>query len=345
MKILIDTSPLHSGHAIRGIGMYTRFLMAALAETENVELIDQKHRQEAELIHYPFFDFFAPTLPINRKQKTVVTIHDCVPLLFPKFYPSGVKGKIFLTRQKWSLRSVDAVITDSQAASIDIVEKLPVKGNQIYPIHLAANPEIHFLPMNTFAHLRRQLKLPKKYVLYVGDINYNKNLPQLIKAMKFLPEEIQLVCVGKNFVSQPIPEWKAIEQQLALSDMIERTHFLTKIAADDTEHLSAIYQAALVYVQPSVYEGFGLPVLEAMRCRVPVVASQRGSLPEISDHHAVLVEPDAEALANGIKEVLEWRSSERMNKVIAAESWQEQFTWQKTALQTADVYRQVLERG
>jgi glycosyltransferase involved in cell wall biosynthesis len=348
MNVLIDTSPLQSGHAIRGIGVYTRLLVQELRKLPEItvhetgdEGVEKTH---IDLIHYPFFDFFAGTLPLWKTSPSVVTIHDVVPLLFPDQYPAGVKGKIAFGRQWSALRRIDAIITDSHAAGSDIITQLKIAPEKIFPIHLAANPEMGRVVEEQVALTRKKFRLPKKYILYVGDINYNKNLPQLIKAMKYVPNEYYLVLVGKNFRPQPIPEWKAIEQQIALSDMVKRTKYVNKIGADDAIHLAAMYCGATVYVQPSLYEGFGLPVLEAMRCMVPVVAAARGSLPEITDHHALLVEPDAEAIAVGIKHVLEWRRHEREEKTSDAFAWQQQFTWQRTAQHTVQVYRQVLEK-
>ena len=88
MKVMVDTSPLKSGHAIRGIGFYTKNLVQAL---EKYNILRDKN---PDIIHYPYFDLFFNTLPIKNAKKTVVTIHDVIPLLYPRHYPSGIKGKI-----------------------------------------------------------------------------------------------------------------------------------------------------------------------------------------------------------------------------------------------------------
>lgn len=343
--ILIDTTPLSGGHAIRGVGTYTRLLIEALRHESNFEIHlsgQQTLKTKPDIIHYPFFDLFFPTLPMLRPAKTVVTIHDVIPLLFPEFYPVGKRGKIAFYRQKLLLKTVDAIITDSATSKEDIMRELDIAEKNITVIPLAANPAITTPTEQIIRRVKRDLKLPKQYVLYVGDINYNKNVPQLIKAMKLLPEKLHLVLVGKNFFPQEIPEWRWIEAQIALSDVADRVHMITTVQADDTEAMSAIYSEAIAYVQPSLYEGFGLPVLEAMQCNVPVIASNRSSLPEVGGEVIQLTEPTADAFASAILEVLDWSMSKREQVLRKQRQWVKHFSWQQTAELTAQVYQQLV---
>ena len=344
LNILFDTTPLNNGNAIRGVGIYTRLLSEELQKRADIHLLDSVDKTKPDLIHYPYFDLFFPTLPILRKAKTVVTIHDVIPLLYPDFYKSGVKGKLRFWRQKFALKSVAGVLTDSHASAADITKYLHVPASKIHVVYLAGNPEIQKSVQKEIDAVRKKYKLPPQYMLYVGDINYNKNLPQLIKSLKFLPDEIELVCVGKNFFPQPIPEWKMIETQIALSDVGDRVHFVTDLASDATKELSAIYSDAAVYVQPSLYEGFGLPVLEVMQCETPVVSTENSSLIEVGGKHVQFVKEDAESIANGIKEVLSWSATERQQKVKAAYEWSQTFSWSKAAEETTAVYKKVLHR-
>jgi glycosyltransferase involved in cell wall biosynthesis len=177
----------------------------------------------------------------------------------------------------------------------------------------------------------------------VGDINYNKNLPQLIKSLKFLPEQIRLVCVGKNFYSHDIPEWRWIEAQIALSDVASRVLFFNEVGPDQKAELATIYHQAIAYVQPSFAEGFGLPVLEAMQCKVPVVAARNSSLIEVAGEQAVLVEPEAEQLAEGVQVLANLAPMQRQAWIAAAAEWAGTFTWTKTAKATLKVYQSILE--
>jgi len=354
LNVLLDTSPLSTGSEIRGIGTYTRLLKAALEARDDVRVIpiekkaDIKTLQKEKLdpkttvIHYPFYDLYFPTLPLLRKFKTVVTVHDVIPLKFPEFYKPGKKGHVTFYKQALALKSTDAVITDSQASKTDIEKYLKIKASIVHPVYLAAPPEVVAQSESAQQQVLEQLNLPKKYVLYVGDINYNKNIPQLIKILKFIPNDIHLVCVGKNFVEQDIPEWRWIEAQIALSDVSERIHFVTELGVEAVTQLSALYSGAIVYVQPSLYEGFGLPVLEAMQAKCPVVCSNNSSLIEVASDQAILVESTAEGMAEGVNEVLGWSKTHRQEVLKAAYTWSQQFTWTKVASETVEVYRRVL---
>lgn len=345
LTVLIDTLPLGTGHAARGIGSYTRNLIRELTHIPDVTVVktsEEDHPTRVDVVHYPFFDLFFDSLSLFKKTKTVVTIHDVIPLLYPKFYPPGVKGKIRLKKQKLALKTVSAVITDSEASKKDIIKYLGVPEKSIHVVYLASNAALEPQTEYAISKVRKKYAVPKQYILYVGDINYNKNVPQLIKSLKYLPESIHLVCVGKNFTPQPIPEWQWVEQQLALSDVTDRVHFLTDVLVDATDELSALYTGAIAYVQPSLYEGFGLPVLEAMKCKVPVISSNTSSLVEVAGEHALLVEPIAEDIANAVLEVKNWSNSKREKWVSSASAWQRTFSWKKTAEETKKVYEQVV---
>lgn len=347
ISVLMDTTPLNTAHAIRGIGAYTRLLSISLEKLEDVELFRSSSLGETkpkiDLIHYPFFDLFFATLPLYFGKPSVITIHDLIPLKYPEYYPAGIKGKLNFERQKLILKKVGAVITDSHSSKNDIVNFLGLPEEKVHVIYLAPNPELKALEVEEARKILRKYKLPKKYLLYVGDINYNKNITQLIKTLKFLPKDVSLVCVGKNFVEQDIPEWRWIETQIALSDVKDRVWFLTNVMTDDVLSLSALYSGAICYLQPSLWEGFGLPVLEAMRCRTPVISSNQGSLPEVGGDYALYSEPKAEFFAERVEEVLGWSKTKRSEFVRSAFAWSQNFFWEKTAQETAEVYKGVLK--
>ncbi len=342
ISVKFDTSPLTNAHRARGIGVYTQMLQQALAENEQVELVSQA--RQADLIHYPFFDLFFNTLPLKLGQKIVVTIHDVTPLVFPQAYKPGMKGYLRFLAQLAKLKLVSAIITDSKHSKKDIMNYLKVPFEKIHPIYLAPNPSIQLLPEKKLQSVARRYHLPKSYLLYVGDINYNKNIPFLIKALKYLPFNFKLVLVGKNFRPQPIPEWAAIEKQIALSDVQKRVKFLTNV--DSAEDLSAIYSQSLVYVNASLYEGFGLPILEAMRAKTVVISFDNSSIPEIAaDKVIYLRKREAEHLAEVIKTVADWTKIKRKKWTNEAFHHSQQFTWQKTVQATVAIYEQVVHRS
>ena len=349
LNILFETSVLSGGHSARGIGTYARLLTEEFKNHAEINLIksstlEKSDKVKADITHYPFFDLFFATLPMNPFKKLVVTIHDVIPLIFPKFYEPGIKGKLKFEKQKLALKNVNAVITDSQASKKDIIQYLNVPEEKIHVIYLAANSSIVKQEDKFVRKIIRKYKLPKKYLLYVGDINYNKNIPQLIKMMKFIEDKnIHLICVGRNFTPQEIPEWKWIETQLALSDVTDRVTFLTTIPTDPIEELAAVYSGAIAYVQPSLYEGFGLPVLEAMQCMTPAICAQNSSLVEVGGKNVIYAEPVAEALAEAIINVAGWSKTKRAKWVKDAFKWSKTFSWQKTANETIEVYKQILK--
>lgn len=356
ITVLLDTSPLQSGSSIRGIGAYTRLLQQSLEQLKDVHVIPLTDKyalrkikkthpeltQKNTIIHYPFFDLFFSTLPAFRPFKTVVTVHDVIPLKFPEQYKPGLKGTLRYYKQVFKLRRTQAVITDSKASSNDIITLLKVPESKTHVVYLAASEDIKHQNEYTVSDVLKTYNLPKNYVLYVGDINYNKNIPQLIKMIKFLPEDVDLVCVGKNFSPQDIPEWKWIETQVALSDAAARVHFITSLENTAAQELSALYSGAIAYIQPSLYEGFGLPVLEAMQARCPVIAAKNSSLIEVVGEHGILVEPEAEHLAHAVKEILGWSENHRKTVIRDAYAWSQEFSWIKVATETRQIYRHVL---
>lgn len=345
MKILLDDVSLRTAHAARGIGTYTRQLLQALEKLHTVSVTTGDWKKEwkaVDLVHFPFLDLFWATLPHLRKP-VVVTIHDVIPLQFPEQYPVGKRGKLAFWRQKRALRHVEAVITVSQASKTAIQQYLGVPLSKITVIPHAADPALIAPDQEIQAKVKHSLELPELYILYVGDINYNKNLPQLIKSLKYLDESIHLVLLGRNFKEQGIPEWKAIERQMALSDVASRVHFLSEVKTGDNKTLASVYAQALCYVQPSLAEGFGLPVLDALQVGTPVIASNRTSLPEVGGTVVHYVEPDAHAFAQAVTEIACYDPEKRQAVIAAGQHHAATFTWENTARKTLAVYQKVLK--
>jgi glycosyltransferase involved in cell wall biosynthesis len=344
MKILLDDLSLRSLHSGRGIGSYTRLLAKELADLQDIDMILgdwKKNWKSTDLVHFPYLDLFSATLPLLRKP-IVVTIHDVIPLQFPDQYPSGKRGKLALWRQKLALRSVQRVITVSQASKQSIHEHLQVPLSKIHVVLQAADPQMQPQTQINQEKARHAYALPERYILYVGDINYNKNLPQLIKSLKYIDSSIHLVLVGHNFKQQTIPEWTAITQQIALSDVGERIHFLPNVKTGESTSLACIYARSLCYVQPSLAEGFGLPVLDALQVGTPVIASNRTSLPEVGGAAAHYVEPTAEAFGQAVMEIVAYSPDKRKDVIKEGQAQAATFSWKKTAQATAQVYREVL---
>jgi glycosyltransferase involved in cell wall biosynthesis len=345
MNVLIDTSPLKNQSAVRGIGRYTRELVQALRllPTSHHFFTSEDKAERIQLIHYPYFDFFFATLPFLRPAKTVVTIHDTIPLIFPKHYPRGVKGTLRFLRQKIALKTVAHVITDSHNSKRDIHEHLKVPLDKITPVPLASSPDIVHQHISVVEEMRKKYSIPRKYLLYVGDINYSKNIPFLLRVMKALPA-VTLVMVGKQLKNTSIPEGKEIESLLYELNIEERVIRLTDVS--DSHELSALYTGAHAYIQPSLYEGFGLPVLEAMQCKTLVVCSLGGSLPEIAGEAAIYFHPHKEdECIQAIKKVLRFTPIQRNALVRKGVERAASYSWERTARETLDIYERIIGSG
>lgn len=344
MRVWLDTSPLTTAHADRGIGAYTRNLLQALTQlpvTNELQVLTERPASPPDIIHYPFFDLFFSTLPRPTDVPIVVTIHDVIPLVFPKEYPPGIRGQLRFWRQRSNLSLVSGVITDSQASRQDIQKYLGVPSEKISVIPLAGNPQLE--PVSEYLQRKysEELGAPDDYIVYIGDINYNKNLPTLLLALTQMPETVHLCVVSRTFRNTAIPEGKLLDQMIRDNNLQERVHVLD-IPSDQPEMLSAIIGRARCLVQPSLYEGFGLPVLEAYQVGTLVVCSNTSSLPEVAGEAAIMVEPTVGGLAHGIEEAWHLRGDARNERIVAGQKWAKHFRWSKVAEQTAVAYQSAL---
>jgi glycosyltransferase involved in cell wall biosynthesis len=345
---LLDTSPLLNASETRGIGTYTRELLRGLRQLTGLPepLVVQATHEVGEilepekhfdLIHYPYFDLFFSTLPKKAQLPVVVTVHDVIPLVFPEQYPPGIKGRLRFWQQKRRLRQVEAVLTDSEASKRDIRQHLGVAESRLFVVPLAANPDLSEPTEYLQQKVKSELDLPNKFVLYVGDINYNKNLPTLLLALTQVDPSIHLCVVSQTFNNDAIPEGKTIADVIARNNLEERIRVLS-IPKDQPDVLSAVISLSRCLVQPSLYEGFGLPVVEAMRVGTIVVSANTSSLPEVAGEAAILVDPTIAGLSDGITRAVGLRGEERQDWIRRGWKQAQEFSWEQTALQTYQVY-------
>lgn len=342
MKVAIDISPTIVNHKVRGIGSYTYNLQQELESANSpvdFEFFkDPSSPPKADIVHYPYFDLFFHTLPIKRKATRVVTIHDVIPLVFPKYFEVGPKGYINFFLQKLALRNVDAVICDSKTSKADITNKLNYPDKKIFVVYLAAAKQ--FKKVNNSKILEKvshKYNLPKKFALYVGDVNWNKNIHNLLEAVKI--SKISLVMVGQASKDESSPQGREITssiKKLKIESYVLRTGFVSQ------DELIAIYNLTSVAVLPSYYEGFGLPLVESMACGTPVVCSNNSSLAEIGPPYVTFCDPDSPAdIAKKIDDVvnLPTKDKDELSKKLVSHA--SKFTWQKVAGQTIEVYKKL----
>lgn len=352
MKVAIDTYPLKSAHKSRGIGFYTENLLKALKVNDELEIFEfTDDPPPVDVIHYPWFDLFFKNLPLKKNYPTVVTVHDVMPLLFPQQYPPGLKGKFNLFWQKRSLNSCKFIIADSEASKKDITKFLKIKPEKIAKVYLAADPRYKVLSDAKLIKIKRKYSLPDKFLLYVGDVNFVKNLPFLIEGYKKLisiHQDLKLILVNEVFLKKvddiDHPELASLKKVNQLIKNYNLEDNILRPGQVEVEDLVGFYNLATVYIQPSLYEGFGLPILEAMSCGTPIVCSNQGSLPEIGGDAAVYFNPtNQEQFLEILGQLLQDKSlREKLSRLGLKQA--SKFSWERVADETVKVYKQAIAR-
>ncbi len=274
----------------------------------------------------------------TKKAKNVITIHD---LAFLKF-SNIANDHTYRHHTLWlpySIEKADHIIAVSQQTKQDIIEYYKVPESKITVTYLAADHHIKTEDDTTVNIIKAKYALPEQYVLYVGTIEPRKNIPFLIEgyalAKKQYKFEHKLLLVGgKGWKDEPV--YQMINKYSLKDDVIFSGYV-------DEEDLPAIYTGASLFLFPSVYEGFGIPVLEAMQCKVPVITSNVSSLPEIVGEAGRLVSlKQRDDFIDSIGELL-GDEKKRKQYAEAGAKQAQQFSWNKTALQTLEVYRKLLK--
>lgn len=348
--VALDTSPLESGHQGRGVGTYTKNLQAALKSASTnltFHFTPKPLTTSPDLIHYPYFDLFFHTLPLFPSTKTVVTIHDVIPLLFPKFFPPGIRGHIKFFLQQLALDRVDHIITDSLSSKKDIIKHLKVPAHKITTIYLAANSDFTPATKKQQHSTHTKYNLPDQFLLYVGDINYNKNLHTLIEAINQL-NSIPLIIITRSNLNTNTHEIQtALTTNLIKSALnnLQNPQLVRFLKVDSQPELASLYSLASFYIQPSLSEGFGLPLLESVSCGTPLICSNAGSLPEVAGSAAIYFDPAKSSyIAKAITKALDLTAHQKTKLLRTSQSHAAQFSWDKTATQTINTYHQVLTK-
>lgn len=349
MKIAIDVSPLESGHylqhRVRGTGFYLTNLKESLSKyyPENEYSFFKRGEDvnpNVDLVHYPYFEPFFLTLPLFKRGKTVVTVHDLTPLVFKENFPSGLRGKLKWELQKNSLKQIDAVITDSHSSKKDIHKFTGFSADKIHVVYLAAAD--HFKKISKPSkEVIEKYHLSDEFILYVGDVTWNKNLPNLIEAVN--KTNFKLVIAGSAFVNKDYDRNNPWNKDLYEAQVLaESNKNIIPIGFASDNELVNLYNLATTFIMPSRYEGFGLPALEAMQSGTPVITTKKGSIEEVVDSSAYFVDPeDVSSISNGIREVMEntsLRNALSEKGLIQAKK----FTWEKTAKETIKVYEKII---
>jgi len=287
----------------------------------------------AEVYHCP--DFFAPAFWLPCKL--VVTIHDLIPLAIPHLLPRSKKSR-FIWLYKWYIgritRKAEKIVTVSEWSKRDLINLIGIEENKIRVIHEA--PVALAAPMRPKA--LESCDVDKPFVLTVGRSDPYKGFSFLVKAFVQAKRKRrfshQLVITG-SFDSRYTDHFRAAQDGGAMSDVVF-TGYVTE------SEMSWLLQNADLYVHPSLYEGFGLPPLDALACGTPVLSSNRTCLPEILSRHAHYVDPEnAEEFENAIQTLLT-DEKKRKAHVESGKKHASSFSWEKAAKKTLEVYRDIM---
>ncbi|MAG36538.1 MAG: glycosyl transferase family 1 [Dehalococcoidia bacterium] len=367
MNIAVDYTP--AVQQVAGVGRYTRSLVQALLRTVNDDsytllyagALPPSHlstSKEGEgvvtLRRLPvperlltvlwhrwrlpvWADLFAPgsavfyspnfVLPPLRRARGVVTVHDLSFIRYPETHDSGLVTFLRSAVPR-AVKAAALVLTDSEHTRQDTIELLGVPAEKTAVLLSAADPI--FRPMEdpaALGALRRRRRLDQPYVLSVGTVQPRKNLTRLVAAVRLLREQtgedVLLVHAGRR-------GWLYADVQQAVQENQMADSFRLIEDADDSE-LRQLYAGAVALAYPSLYEGFGLPCVEAMACRCPVVASNVSSLPELVGDAGLLVEPtDVEGLADALSRCLDY-SELRDTLIERGTARAARFTWEHSA--------------
>ncbi|MDR0661548.1 MAG: glycosyltransferase family 4 protein [Prevotellaceae bacterium] len=275
-----------------------------------------------------------PTGLSQRNIRSVVTIHDLIFLRYPEFY-KPIDRSIYKKKFRAACKNSDLIIAISKQTKDDIVNFFKIKEEKIRLVYQGCNPQFY----NTCSEEQKQVaakkyNLPQKYILYVGTIEERKNLNTIIRALASMPKDIYLVAIGRE--TKYTDKVTAEINKLKLNDRVKFIH------KSDFRDLPAIYQQAQVFVLPSVFEGFGIPVLEALNSKIPVIASNVSSLPEAGGPHSLYINPtDSKELEKALFQLFA-HPELRENMIVNGYKYAQNFREQKLANDLWSVYQELM---
>lgn len=300
-------------------------------------------------LSWPSLDFFfrtrldlthSPTpLVVPTRGKTIVTVYDLFFMDFPQLADKQAR-RDFFRRAETSFRKADGILTISEFTKNALLERFTVEENKVRVVYLGIDHAAwNDIPSSRIEEMKAKYGIPSIFLLFVGALEQRKNLLRLIKALSKIHKEykpISLVLVGR-----------AGQESGHLSDEIERqslqswVKILGYVPESDLHYL---YRSASLLIFPSLCEGFGLPVLEAMTCGLPVVCSRSSALPEVAQDAALYFDPEnPDEMAEKILQVLQ---DEKLRETMKEKGKKraDDFHWEKTAAQTLDFYNKIINQ-
>ncbi len=365
MKIGIDCR-LHFYNRT-GIGRYIRNLVQALPDYANEDaefILLQSRRERENIVQAPAFRSRRVATPAHHRWErlllaaeialkridilhspdhvapkqmgwaSVVTMHDLAFLAHPEAHSAD--SLLYYANVFRTLRNAARVIAVSEFTRHEILNRISIAPERVTTIYEAVDPAYHPRSKTECDRVRTRLEVPDSYFLIVGTIEARKNLERLLAAYALLPRTDRPCLVfagGRGY------HYDRVLEAVQAHRLEDQVRFLGFVNDDD---LPMLYTGAQCLLYPSRYEGFGLPILEAMACGCPVLTSNHGSMAEVAGNAAILVDPNStEAIADGIETLM--RDSVLRERMVAeGHSRVKEFSWRSTAEQTLAVYREAL---
>jgi glycosyltransferase involved in cell wall biosynthesis len=303
---------------------------------EQITVPRDLRRERADLFHAPHY-----VLPPLTPCKSVVTIHDCIHLRFPQYLPNKL-GYAYARGSLWmATHQSNRILTVSEASKRDILNYFTVPPGKIDVIYNGIDERFSELPAeDDVERVRERYQLDHPFILYAGNIKPHKNLERTIEAFHLLRRSSEFEQVKFVIIGDEIAKYAALRHAVHRHKLHKYVRFFGFVP-DRT--LAILYRLAAVFVFPSLYEGFGLPPLEAMASGTPVITSNVSSLPEVVGDAALLVDPlQPEAIADAMRRVLT-DSTLRADLRDRGLARARQFSWERSIRRVRDIYGEVLE--
>ena len=290
-------------------------------------------RVRADLFHAPHY-----VLPALTPCRSIVTIHDCIHLMFPQYLP-GRLAYHYARSSFWIAAHRSArILTVSEASKRDILRFCSIASDKVDVIHNAIDDRFSVPPEDAqMTRVRDRYQLHDRFLLYAGNVKPHKNVERLIDAFARLRrsgfDDIKLLITGSE-----VSRYATLRHAVHRYNLHKHVRFLGFLSADT---LATLYHLADAFVFPSLYEGFGLPPLEAMASGTPVLTSNVSSLPEVVDDAALLVDPyDPQSIADGMRQILS-DDAVRKRLVSRGHARAAGFSWEESVKRVLATYRQV----
>lgn len=292
--------------------------------------------QPTALGAFDLYHAMAFVAPVLLRQPMVVTVYDLTFMRYPQRL-SGARRRYLRAFTEHTCRRARRILAISHSTKQDLVDLLGIPAEKIDVTPLGYDQNLFKpLPAEQVAAFKQRMGLPERFWLFLGTLEPRKNLPLLLDAYAMLPREARLPLVLAGGAGWGLAE---IEAKIAAHHLQDDVHLPGFVP---TEQMPLWYNSADVFIYPSVFEGFGLPVLEAMACGVPVLTSNVSSLPEVAQDAGLCLPPDdADAWAQALKMAgadAQWRASARLRGLELAQA----FDWQATARLTLTTYQRAL---